>query len=231
MKRSFLFLLSSFLLAGCESANIPNNPVSQIETDIGGQVLGDTTSVYWYTHRQNRPVDLAEQVWMGDYGDYQSVYRWRAGKLREVKRAGQQLQGDSVKPFSLHVRYDTQGKAVFQRYLVDEIVLPLSDAQLFRYTEQADRALDTMKAQSKEGERLVQGQWQNGTLVRCDDGKALKVTFTSVLPDNLTKQLASSQDSYFVALVGKVRRSEVTASELLLLKEGGSCLVPPSIAE
>ncbi|MEZ8095833.1 DUF1481 domain-containing protein [Photobacterium swingsii] len=231
MKRSFLFLLSSFLLAGCESTNIPDNPVTQIETQVGGQTLGDTTSVYWYTHRQNRPIDLSEHVWMGDYGDYESVYRWRAGKLREVKRTGQQLQGDSVKPFSLHVRYDTQGKAVFQRYLVDDIVLPLSDTQLHRYTEQAARALSTMRAQNKEGQRLVQGQWRDGTLVRCDDGKALKVTFTPALPDHLNKQLAAPQGGYFIAVVGKVRRNEVTATELLLLQEGGSCLVPPPIAE
>ncbi|OAN16675.1 peptidyl-prolyl cis-trans isomerase [Photobacterium jeanii] len=227
MKRSFLFLLSSFLLVGCASTQLPENPVTQIETHVGGQSLGDSTSVYWYTHRQNRPMSLAERVWQGDYGEYQTVYRWRAGKLREVKREGTQLQGAQVKPFTLHVRYDTQGQAVFQRYLSDGVVLPLSDTQLFRYAKQADKALDTIKAQSKDNIGLVQGQWHNGKLVRCGDGKALTVRFSDALPDYLQQQLDTPQQGYFMAVTGKVRRSELTTSELLLLQPGGSCLVSP----
>ncbi|WP_064601606.1 DUF1481 domain-containing protein [Photobacterium sp. J15] len=224
MKRLIPFLLLS-LLAGCESTTVPENTITPILSYTTGQTKGDTTAVYWYTFQQNRPVSLSEIVMKGDYGQYQSEYRWREGNLREIKREGTQFIDMVVKPFSLHVRYDTKGSAVFQRYLVDGTVLPLSDTQLYQLTRQAKQATDVIKQQRRDGQSLVQGYWQGKQFLRCDDDKPLSVTFETALPDYIEQQL--SQDK-FMAVTGKVRRSMLEANQLLMLADKSQqCLSAP----
>ncbi|WP_299019506.1 DUF1481 domain-containing protein [uncultured Photobacterium sp.] len=228
MKRLIPFLLIS-LLAGCETTTVPENSITPVLTHTAGQTFGDATSLYWYSFQQNRPVSLAEVVIMGDYGQYQSEYRWREGNLREIKRQGRQLRGQEIKPFSLHVRYDTKGSAVFQRYSVDGVVLPLTDTQLYQLTKQAKQATEVVKQQRRDGQFLVQGYWQGEHFLRCGDDKPLSVAFETAMPDFIEQQL--SQDR-FMAVVGKVRRNKLVASQLLMLSDSSQqCHAAPKLLD
>lgn len=227
MKRLISILLIS-LLAGCESTTVPENSITPILTYTGGQAMGDATSLYWYSSQQNRPVKLAEVVAAGDYGKYQSDYRWREGKLREIKRKGMRLSDKTLKPFTLHVRYDTQGNAVFQRYNVDGSVLPLSDSQLYQLTQQAQNAVSVVKKQRKDGQSLIQGYWQGNRFTRCGDEKQLDMTFNPVLSDFTARQLSQQGQNRFIVVTGKVRKQTVEASQLLMLTDDSEqCMTPP----
>ncbi len=231
MKRLLPFFLIS-LLAGCETTAVPENSITPVLTHTGGQTMGDATSLYWYSSQQNRPVKLAEVVTAGDYGQYQSDYRWRDGKLREIKRDGTRLYENTLKPFTLHVRYDTQGSAVFQRYTVDGSVLPLSDSQLYQLTQQAENAISIVKKQRKDDLSLVQGHWQGNRLIRCGSEKSLEMTFNPALPEFTARQLSQQGQNRFVVVSGKVRRDKVEASQLLMLADdSGQCIVPPALLE
>lgn len=231
MKRLIPFLLIS-LLAGCETTTVPENSITSILTHSGGQTQGDATSLYWYSFQQNRPVKLAEVVTAGDYGSYQSDYRWREGKLREIKRSGTQLSDDALKPFTLHVRYDTQGSAVFQRYTVDGSVLPLTNAQLYQLAQQAEDAISVVKKQRKNNQSLVQGYWQGNRFMRCGDEKPLDVTFQPTLPEFSAQQLSQQTQSSFMVVTGKVRKNKLVASQLLTLsEEDQDCISPPTLLD
>ncbi|MGR5148964.1 DUF1481 domain-containing protein [Photobacterium alginatilyticum] len=227
MKRLLPFFLIS-LLAGCETTAVPENTITPILTHTGGQTMGDATSLYWYTSQQNRPVKLAEVVTAGDYGQYQSDYRWRDGKLREIKREGTRLYENALKPFTLHVRYDTQGSAVFQRYSVDGAVLPLSDSQLYQLTQQAKNAIRVVREQRKDGLSLIQGYWQGNRLTRCGTDKPMAMSFDPALPEFTARQLSQQGQNRFIAVSGKVRRESIEASQLLMLNsDGKQCIAPP----
>lgn len=230
MKRYSLFLLIS-LLAGCASTPlVPENSITPVLTHTGGQTLGDTTTLYWYTSQQNRPVKLAEQVQLGDDGHYQSDYRWREGKLREIKRIGEQLDGQQLEPFSLHVRYDTEGNAVFQRYMLGGELIPLSSEQLSQLVRDAERGIDVVKQQRKADVSLVQGTWRHGQFHRCGDDRLLAVNFTPALADSQQHQLLAAQMQGFMLVTGQVRRDALTANGLLLLTQTAQpCLTAPNL--
>lgn len=228
MKRLLTFLTLS-LLAGCASnPTVPENNITPVLTHTGGQSLGDSTSIYWFTSQQNRPVSLAERVMSGDYGDYRTDYRWRDGKLREIKREGTQLDEQQIKPFSLHVRYDTLGNAVFQRYTFGDDLIPLSEDQLQQLVQEAKHGTNVVKQQRKDDQSLVQGFWQQGLFYRCGDERQLKVNFSPELPDYAQQQLLESQQSGYMAVIGQVRRGTLTAKTLLMLTEiQPACLTAP----
>ncbi|PSW12146.1 DUF1481 domain-containing protein [Photobacterium sanctipauli] len=232
MKR-LLTILTITLLAGCASnPTVPENTITPILTHIGGQSLGDTTSLYWYTSQQNRPVKLAERVMAGDYGYYLSDYRWREGKLREIKREGKQLDEQTLKPFTLHVRYDTRGSAVFQRYNVGDEVIPLTNVELAQLREEAQRGIDAVRAQRRDDQSLIQGYWRQGTFYRCGDDKQLEVTFSPALPDYALQQYNAMQQQGYMMVTGKVRRNALTASELLMLNNTQpACLGAPVLLD
>ncbi|MCM0151286.1 DUF1481 domain-containing protein [Photobacterium galatheae] len=196
--------------------------LSSLERLTGGQLAGDASSLYWTGIRQSRPEFLSERVWMGDYGEYQTEYRWREGQLRELKRTGTALKDDALRPFELHVRYDQHGEAVFQRYKLGESVFPLSDTQLNQLSQQAEQAVAVVKAQSRDGLELVQGVWDGQRLIRCDDHSEYKVNWQhfQVKPG-------------YVAMVAKSDgRGQLTAETVLLSRKvSQSCLSPPVLLD
>lgn len=232
MKRVFTFLTLS-LLAGCASTpTVPENSLTPILTHTGGQSLGDTTSLYWYTSQQNRPVKLVDTVLVGNDGHYQSDYRWRDGKLREIRRNGEQRDELQLKPFSLNVRYDTQGSPVFQRYTLGGDVIPLSNAQLHQLTQEAQQGVLVVKQQRSDDVSLVQGYWEQGTFYRCGDNQPLSVTFSPALSSYQAQQLQSRQQQGFMVVTGQVQRDALNAKALLLLKaQQSACLVAPELPE
>ncbi|MGF1683574.1 DUF1481 domain-containing protein [Photobacterium minamisatsumaniensis] len=232
MKR-LLTILTISLLAGCASnPTVPENTLTPILTHTGGQSLGDTTSLYWFTSQQNRPVKLAERVMAGDYGHYQSDYRWRDGKLREIKREGEMLDEQELKPFALHVRYDTRGSAVFQRYSVGNEVIPLTNAELDQLLDEARQGTNAVRQQRRDDQSLIQGYWRQGEFYRCGDDRKLDVTFSPALPDFSVEQLNELEQKGYMMVTGKVRRNSLTASRLLMLNNTQpACLGAPSLLD
>lgn len=231
MKRLIPLFFLSFL-TGCVASSAPDNPIIPIQTMTGGQAIGDATSLYWYSYRKNRSIQLSEVVMTDDDGDYQSDYRWRDGKLREIKRQGTLLQEDGLTSFSLRVRYDTQGRAVFQRYMVAGAVLPLSDSQLYQLTKQAQAGVDTVKKQHQQGQSLLQGHWTGSRLMRCGDEEAINVVFQPMQSDVVTWRLRQQPQAGYMAVIGKVRKNELVAKQLLILKEETQpCIAPPVLLD
>ncbi|MDO6707858.1 DUF1481 domain-containing protein [Photobacterium sp. 1_MG-2023] len=216
MKRTCLILLT-LLLSACGATPLSQHARSSSELLTGGQVAGDAASLYWASFRQSKPESLSERVWVGEYGEYQTDYRWREGRLRELKRTGTALKDNTVQPFELHVRYDQHGEAVFQRYKVGDAVYPLSDIQLNQLSQQAEQVMDVVKSQSRDGLELVQGIWDGQRLIRCDSQKALAV-------ESLQTALSG-----YVALVGKPQGPGKLTAETVLLNRTAtqSCIERP----
>ncbi|KLV06643.1 peptidyl-prolyl cis-trans isomerase [Photobacterium aquae] len=221
------------LLAGCASTpTIPENNLTPIVTHTGGQRQGDTTLLYWYTSQQNRPVRLSDRVFAGDSGNYHSDYLWREGLLREIKRQGQALDEQKLKPYTLHVRYDTRGSAVFQRYTLAGDVIPLTNGQLEQLRKEAEHGMAVVQQLREEDMAMVQGHWKQGKFYRCGDNRELSVTFNPVLSSQLAGQVAEYQDQGFMAVNGQVRRDSLTASQLLVLKAPEmQCLAAPVLID
>ncbi|KKC98341.1 DUF1481 domain-containing protein [Photobacterium halotolerans] len=221
MKRTCLIALT-FLLSACGSSALSPHSLSPLERLSGGQVVGDASSLYWGNLRQSKPESLAERVWMGDYGEYLTDYRWHDGQLRELKRAGTALKDDKLQPFELHVRYDQHGDAVFQRYKVGDTVFPLTDTQLHQLSQQADMAVALLREQSREGLQLVQGVWDGQRLISCGEQTELEIHWQQI----------HAQPGY-IALIGKSDgRGKITAQQLVLNRtQEQQCLTPPRLLD
>ncbi|WP_419209203.1 hypothetical protein ACN08N_15465 [Photobacterium leiognathi subsp. mandapamensis] len=61
----------------------------------------DSTTVYWYSSRQNQPERLGERVYTEKQGYYQSDYQWQSGKLRTLLQQGTKRVDGQLVPFSL----------------------------------------------------------------------------------------------------------------------------------
>ncbi|UXI01138.1 DUF1481 domain-containing protein [Photobacterium sp. TY1-4] len=230
MKRLIPLVFLS-LLTGCETTSVSDTVISPISTHATGYQQGAKTTLYWYTSQQNQPVKLAEVVTAEHSERYESEYRWRDGKLREIKRQGTRL-GDEhyLVPFTLHLRYDAEGQAVYQRFTQDGSVLPLSDVELYAPIRQVDAALRVIAQQRKAGLSLVQGYWQQQHMILCGEQRAKSLTFNTVA----AQAAASGHDraTGYMALTGKVRRDSIEASQVLLLADNSQqCLVSPVLLD
>lgn len=187
--------------------------------------MGDATSLYWMTERLTRVSTAADYVTMGDYGSYQSDYRWDDGELRELIRKGEQLDAKQVLvPFQIHIRFNKDGDAVYQQYRVNRKVLPLQRDQLERYKQEANDVVTSIKKQSRDGQSLIQGYWDGETFETCKGREFTTLEFNQTLPKFVIDRLASV-DSY-IAFIGKESRNAATVDELLMLNDDDFDCVP-----
>ncbi|APX04820.1 peptidylprolyl isomerase [Vibrio campbellii] len=225
MKKHLLtsLLLSSLALVGCSSVETPN--LDQFTNFSGGKIMGDATSLYWMTERLTRVSTAADYVTMGDYGSYQSDYRWDDGELRELIRKGKQLDAkQGLVPFQIHIRFNKDGDAVYQQYRVNGKVLPLQRDQLERYKQEANDVVTSIKKQSRDGQSLIQGYWDGETFETCKGREFTTLEFNQTLPKFVIDRLASV-DSY-IAFIGKESRNAATVDELLMLNDDDFDCVP-----
>jgi hypothetical protein len=209
-------LLASLSLVGCSSVETPN--LEQFTHFTGGKTEGDASSLYWMTERLTRVSTAADYVTSGDYGWYQSDYRWDAGELRELTRKGDQIDAKlGMVPFQIHIRFNKDGEAVYQQYRVNNKVLPLQRDQLARFKSEANDVVASVKERSRKGQSLIQGYWDGESLEVCDGKEFTTLEFNQTLPKFVIDRLASV-DSY-IAFIGKESRNKVTVDELLLLKD------------
>lgn len=230
MKRLIPFVFLS-LLAGCETTSVSDTVISPLSTQAAGYQHGGTMALYWYTSQQNQPVKLAEVVTAEHGGRYESEFHWHEGKLREMKRQGTRMGDEhTLVPFTLHLRFDPKGQAVYQRFTQDGSVLPLSEVELSEPLRQVDMALQVIRQQHKAGLSLVQGYRQQQHMILCGEQRAMPLTFATEAAQRAVSQHQTSTG--YVALAGKVRGDSIEASQVLLLADNSQqCLLPPTLLE
>ncbi|MGL6261232.1 DUF1481 domain-containing protein [Vibrio sp. WXL103] len=230
MKRNHLFTsLAILTLAGCASSG-PNPAIEQIRDLTGGQIVGDATSLYWSSDRLGEAVSASDHVMMGDYGYYQTEYRWEDGVVRELVRQGTQLNDNELVPFRLHVRFNKDGNAIYQRYRIDGNVRPVSSQLLANLKSDAAGVVAVTRDQDQRGFDLFQGYWDGQEFNSCSGSSFPEVKFNYPMPKVLMNRLASV-DSY-VALVGRARSTRIEVEQLLLLDDDGrDCIERPELIE
>ncbi len=193
--------------------------------------MGDATSFYWYTEKLGFPVSGSDYVSSGDYGWYQSEYRWVENQVREVIREGEQLSdSNGLIPYRVHVRFNKDGQAIYQQYRLDDKVRPLNEEQLLRYQQEASSLVIQAKDQNSKGVDLIQGYWDGTEFETCSGRTYTSVEFNHALPSFVINRLASI-DSY-VAFLGSTRGSKVVVEELLMLAEDDhSCIERAQLIE
>ena len=177
MFKRILPALFTILLFGCSSTPSPN--ISQITESTSGQRQGDAVSLYWVTERLTKPETAADYVTAGDYGWYQSNYRWSEDSLREVIREGEKLiVGQGLTSYSVHIRFNSSGEAVYQQYRENNRVLPLRPEEIDQYKGSADLVLANTRGDNK----LYQGYWNGEIFETCEGQEFTKISFEETLP-------------------------------------------------
>ncbi|CAM2820106.1 DUF1481 domain-containing protein [Vibrio neptunius] len=226
-KRLFSSLITSFIL-GC-SSNAPTSNLTQLTSYTGGKSMGDATSLYWYTEKLASPSTAADYVTAGDYGWYKTDYRWAEGELRELIREGEQLKGEQgLVKYSVHVRFNKEGEAVYQQYRLDGKVFPVKPDELERYKNDAVTVATVTKRQDKKGQELIQGYWDGSTFETCSGQSYSRLEFNQTLPSFVVSRLAGVDN--YVAFLGSTRTNRVIVEDLLMLAdEEHSCIERPSL--
>ncbi|UPQ88152.1 DUF1481 domain-containing protein [Vibrio sinaloensis] len=230
MKNTLFAMLVAGALAGCSSSD-PQPNLDQFSDYTGGQTIGDSTSLYWYTERTTFPYSAGDYVSAGDYGWYQTDYRWSQGELRELIRQGEQLrENQELVPYRIHVRFDKGGEAIYQQYRVNGKVLPLKSDKLEWLKQEARNIPQITKVQTSDGLRLIQGYWDGSSFDTCSGRNYQRVEFNETLPSFVVNRL-STIDSY-VAFIGSTRSGKITVNELLMLADDSQdCIERPSFIE
>lgn len=230
MKTLLLSSLALSILAGC-SSGVSQADLDQFREYTGGRVMGDTTSLYWYTEKLISPYTAADYVYAGDYGWFKTDYRWAGGELRELVRQGEQIQENQERvPYTIHVRFNKDGEAIYQQYKINGKVLPLKNDKLSWLKQEAANIPKVTKAQSKEGAYLIQGYWDGSEFETCANDSYEVLEFNQTLPSFVVNRL-SSVDSY-VALLGSNQSDKVVVQALLMLADDDhDCIERPSMVE
>ncbi|MBL4828957.1 MAG: DUF1481 domain-containing protein [Aliivibrio sp.] len=226
MKQLLALLLCSSILIGC-SSNPQQNTIIPSVHYTGGQVEGDVTSLYWYSQKLDKPINAADYVTLEDHSWYKTNYHWSNNILREIAREGKANNRDGqLEPFSVHIRYNSEGAPVYQQYRQNGKVLPLSSDNLLQYLKESQHIIRTVKTQDDKGIDLFQGIWDGEVFLSCDGKVFEELEFNKVLPSFVVSRL-SSVESFFVFL-GHSKEEVVSISNLLLLAdEGYGCIEAP----
>ncbi|CED72543.1 putative lipoprotein [Aliivibrio wodanis] len=233
MKRILSTLLLSTFLFGCSSS--PQDE-QRIKSTIltSGQIQGDATSYYWYTRRLQQSISASDYVTIGDYGWYKTTYRWEKNILVEAVREGEMLdKTNELTPYFMHVRYNGNGEAVYQRYRKDGRIFPLMPNQLAQFQDQSQYLITKVENSNKEGISLYQGEWDGETFYSCNGEEYSEVEFNQILPDFVVARL-SGLDS-FISFLGEEKnrnKKVLKMSELLLLTDDSyKCVERPNLIE
>lgn len=233
MKRILSTLLLSLFLFGCSSNPSDEQRIKSV-TLTGGQIQGDATSFYWYTRRLQQSLNASDYVTMGDYGWYQTTYRWEKNILVEAVREGEMLDStDGLIPYMMHVRYNGNGEAVYQRYRKNGRIFPLMPTQLAQFQDQSTYLVAKVEGLNKDDISLFQGEWDGETFNSCDGKQYSQLEFNQILPNFVVARL-SGLDS-FISFLGEEKNRDkkiLKMSELLLLTDDSyKCVIRPELIE
>jgi hypothetical protein len=230
MKNLILSTLLAAAVAGCSSGG-PSSQPDQFKSMTGGQSVGDITSLYWYTEKLQLPFSASDYVTSGDYGWYQSEYRWRDGNLKEVVREGEQRQeNEQLVPYTTHLRFNDAGEAVYQQYRRDGRVLPMTPDQIAHVLREASALREVVKGQDAKGESLYQGYWDGKKFVTCEGETYKRLEFNQTLPTFVINRLASLDN--YAAFVANAGPSKLTVVDIFMLHdEDFDCLQPAQLID
>lgn len=231
MKRILSTFFLSLFLFGCSSSPSDEQRIKS-STFTGGEIQGDTTRYYWYTHRLQQPVSASDYVTMGDNGWYKTSYRWDKTVLVEIMREGEMRdEKNALVTYAMHVRYNGNGEAVYQRYRNDGKIYPLMAKQLQQFKDQSVNLVDNVKSLNEENIYLFQGEWDGKSFYSCDGNTYTQIEFNNILPKFVVERL-SGLDSFISFLGTKQGRDKeaLKMSELLLLTDDShSCITRPEL--
>lgn len=229
MKRSLFSILILSLLAGCSSPgswadHISHKFSGSVESaDLsGGELEGTSKAFYWYTRAMSKPKVASDYVQLPDHAWYKSSYQWQDGTIQEIVREGEMQQSDDgLKPFLVHIRFSSEGEAIYQRYRLDNQILPLNQKDLDYYSQQAKDLVKKVDNINDQGFELIQGVWNGSTFDSCDGIQYNQVKFDEAanLPA-MVKERINGLHSY-AAFIGSKdkKRKTVTVDKLLSLDE------------
>lgn len=217
--RSVALALCAFLL-GCSSSQ---HDEQQLRTYSGGSRTGDATSFFWYTENYSMPYQGSDYVVSKQHGWYQTYYRWLGNRVSEIVREGEMLGERELVPFSLHLRFNPEGEAVYQQYRVDRVVRPLQNNALQGYLAQAEAIASDTKNQQEL--TLIQGYWDGRQFETCSGQEYEKLEFNKTLPSFVIDRLANIDN--YLAFLGVIRFGEIYIEELLILDgDDHDCIEP-----
>jgi hypothetical protein len=213
-------LVLSILILGCASSK---NDEQQLRTYSGGSRTGDATSFFWYTENFSLPYQGSDYVVSKQHGWYQTYYRWLDSRVSEIVRKGEMLGDGKLVPFSLHLRFNSAGEAVYQQYRVDRAVRPLQNNTLQGFLAQAEAIASDTKNQQELS--LIQGYWDGKQFETCSGEEYEKLEFNKTLPSFVIDRLANIDN--YLAFIGVIRFGEIYIEELLILDgDDHDCIEP-----
>ncbi|OEF29384.1 DUF1481 domain-containing protein [Vibrio rumoiensis] len=227
MKRLILPVISLLLLAGCSSWQSKFSGSVEPVNLSGGAYDGQDKSFYWLTRALSSPRSASDYVQQPDRAWYKSSYQWQDGTLKEIVREGEMRQPDqSLKPFLVHIRFSADGEAIYQRYRVDNQILPLNQSDLKRYSQDADNLVEKVDDLNSQGLSLVQGVWDGNTFESCDGVQYKNVDYQEAsLPITVVERL-NDFTSYaaFIGTRDKKSKTVVVNNLLVLDKASHGCI-------
>lgn len=210
-------------MVGCNSTAHIQPPVHTITA----MVENNLTRIFWLDEHQGRPEKLTELTLIDNHGQYHSEYRWLDGAVREIQREGDLWVNGKLAHQSLIIRYNTQGLAVYQNYLLDNELLPIRKAKLARYRKIAEQALEDAQQLNKNKQNFFQGYWNNPVFEACGSKDEKKLEFAINSVDDVIPPPLGAND-HFMAAIGKVGRKKNTVETIILLaNENAKCFKRP----
>lgn len=227
MIKLILSSVFTLLLFGCASSS--TNSLTQLSHSTSGQVAGDATSIFWLTENLQRPISSSDYVMEGDYGWYKTSYRWEGDTLRELVREGEQLNiGNGLLPYSIHIRFNKEGEAVYQQFRNDGRVLPINKAQMSRYQTEAEQVVKVSRENKRLGKQIFQGYWNGETFESCSGEEYSSVDFNSQLSTFVLNRLKTIES--YIAFNGSEQKGQLNIETLLVLAdENYACIEPPAL--
>jgi hypothetical protein len=213
-------LVLSTLILGCASGD---GIELQLRTYTGGSRMEDETRFFWYTENFSLPFHGSDYVISTHDGWYQTYYRWLDSRVSEIVREGDMVVDSELVPFSLHLRFNSAGSAVYQQYRVDNKIRSLQNHTLQEYLTQAEAMAKTTKHQQELA--LIQGYWNGKQFESCSGDDYPKLEFNKTLPNFVIDRLANVDN--YLAFLGSIRFGEVYIEELLVLdSDDHDCIEP-----
>lgn len=239
MQRIILSLLFLLLLAGCSSTLSWQDQISgKLRGSVesvnlsGGAYDGQMKSFYWFTRAMSKPQTASDFVELPDNAWYKTSYQWQDGTIKEIVREGEMVQqNQALEPFLVHIRFSAEGEAIYQRYRVNNQVLPLNQNDLNGYAQDARKLVETVERLNSQGLRLIQGVWDGQIFESCDGVQYKNVKFKEASLPIMVKQRLNGLTSY-AAFIGRSnkRTKTVTVENLLVLEKAShGCIQRPHL--
>ena len=222
--RLALTVFAVFILNGCASIQ-SSQPLSQYVTAIAKD---DQRQIIWLDERVNTPEKLTQLMLFGRAGYYQTEYRWNEGVLREIDREEEKVVDGELSNISMRIRFDHNGQAVYQQYLVNDEIFPIKNDQLTRYYKQAQSTYQTAQSLIEQNKFFFQGYIQEGKIRECGTNRNKLLTIS----DPLYANDIFDNEKRFIAAMGTVSFMRNTAEVVIALEDADfPCFTRPVFAQ